>query len=83
LAIDWWQMSDPGDHKVFYVSLPAGMLKVIVYDNNMYELACMSCKEPMLLGDDDYFNVVEDGDGSPVALLCVPCAKKAMERLNQ
>lgn len=71
------------DHKVFTVTMPGGTLRVTVYNDDLYELPCMACDEPMLIGKDDHFNVVEDQDGKPVAFLCQVCAKKAMERLKQ
>lgn len=69
--------------KVFHLKMPAGTLKVTEYSDGTYEIPCMACDEPMLIGNDDYFNVIEDQDGKPFALLCVACAKKAMERLKK
>jgi hypothetical protein len=74
----------PSKPKVWQVKMPTGqVIDIVEYSDGSFELACMVCDEPLLIGPDDYFNLVEDEDGTPVAFLCVPCAKKAMERLKK
>lgn len=70
-------------HKTYTIQMPTKKIKVVEYHDGSFELACMVCDEPMLIGKDDYFNVVEDKNGKPVAFLCVPCAKKAKDILEK
>lgn len=69
--------------KVWTAQMPTKQIRIVEYSDGSYELPCMVCDEPMLIGKDDYFNVVEDKNGKPVAFLCAPCAKKAKDVLEK
>lgn len=69
-------------HKIVTVRVLAGDLRVVVYADNTFEVPCMACDEPMLLGPDDHFNVVQNVEGVVMAILCAGCAKKAKKKLE-
>lgn len=58
------------------------VIQVIEYQDGTIEVPCTSCDEPMLLGANDLFDVVEDDEGEPVAFLCTACAKRARKALG-